>query len=52
MIHILQNTVDKIFLITPHERSVIQELIEARIIRKSFFLDRTSLFSDRFTHVE
>ena len=51
MIHILQNTVDKIFLITPHERSV-QELIEARIIRKSFFLDRTSLFSDRFTHVE
>ena len=37
IIHILQNNVDKQFLIAPHERSV-QKLIESRIIRKSIFL--------------
>ena len=34
--HILQNNVDKKFLVAPHERSV-QKLIESRIIRKSIF---------------
>ena len=36
IIQILQNDVDKKFLIAPHERSV-QKLIESRIIRPSIF---------------
>ena len=36
IIHILQNNVDKKFLIAPDERSV-QKLIESGIIRKSIF---------------
>ena len=50
IIHILQNNVDKKFVIAPHERSVKKLIESRRILIKIDFLDRRSLFLDRATY--